>query len=66
VSSPITAPGYRSRDFAAALGAVIHSRTRPYRPATNGKDERFNRTRLSYNQNLWIDHPFEGAAYLPR
>jgi hypothetical protein len=21
---------------------------------------------LSYNQNLWIDHPFEGAAYLPR
>ena len=20
----------------------------------------------SYNQNLWIDHPFEGAAYLPR
>ena len=22
--------------------------------------------RVSYNQNLWIDHPFEGAAYLPR
>ena len=21
---------------------------------------------LSYNQNLWIDHPFEDAAYLPR
>ena len=21
---------------------------------------------VSYNQNLWIDHPFEGAAYLPR
>jgi len=20
----------------------------------------------SYNQNLWIDPPFEGAAYLPR
>ena len=20
----------------------------------------------SYNQNLWITHPFEGAAYLPR
>jgi hypothetical protein len=20
----------------------------------------------SYNQNLWIDHPFEGAVYLPR
>jgi hypothetical protein len=22
--------------------------------------------RWSYSQNLWIDHPFEGAAYLPR
>ena len=22
--------------------------------------------RLRYNPNLWIDHPFEGAAYLPR
>ena len=22
-------------------------------------------TLASYNQNLWIDHPFEGAAYLP-
>ncbi|HUR06131.1 MAG TPA: hypothetical protein VM347_26530 [Nonomuraea sp.] len=21
---------------------------------------------VSYNQNLWIDHPFGGAAYLPR
>jgi transposase InsO family protein len=38
---------YRSRDFAAALGAVVHSRTRPYRPATNGKVERFNRTLLA-------------------
>ena len=37
---------YRSRDFAAALGDVVHSRTRPYRPATNGKVERFNRTLL--------------------
>jgi transposase InsO family protein len=35
---------YRSRLFAAALGGVRHSRTRPYRPATNGKVERFNRT----------------------
>jgi transposase InsO family protein len=36
---------YRSRDFAAALGdQVKHRRTRAYRPQTNGKVERFNRT----------------------
>lgn len=36
---------YRSGDFAKALGQnVEHIRTRPYRPQTNGKVERFNRT----------------------
>ena len=35
---------YRSRVFAAALGAITHVWTRPYRPQTNGKVERFNRT----------------------
>jgi transposase InsO family protein len=35
---------YRSRAFAAALGDVVHKRTRPYRPQTNGKVERFHRT----------------------
>jgi len=35
---------YRSRHFAAALGEIKHRFTRPYRPQTNGKVERFNRT----------------------
>ncbi len=35
---------YRSGDFAAALGDIQHLWTRPYRPQTNGKVERFNRT----------------------
>jgi len=39
-------PGYRSQTWAQTctrLG-IRHTRTRPYRPATNGKAERFNRT----------------------
>jgi hypothetical protein len=37
---------YRSREFARTLAdaSVAHRRTRPYRPQTNGKVERFNLT----------------------
>ena len=38
---------YRSNTFNAALSGARHSFTRPYRPATNGKVERFNRTLLT-------------------
>lgn len=34
----------RSRLFAEALGSIKHNRTRPYRPQTTDKVERFNRT----------------------
>ncbi|HTY27081.1 MAG TPA: IS481 family transposase [Mycobacterium sp.] len=47
ISSVLTDNGacYRSKLFAQALGPdVRHRKTRPYRPQTNGKAERFNRT----------------------
>ena len=42
-------PGYRSIAHAAACRAlrIKHLRTRPYRPRTNGKAERFIRTLLA-------------------
>lgn len=57
---------YRSRDFAAALGDISHKRTRPYRPQTNGKVERFNRTLLTewaYARPYTTEH--ERATYFP-
>jgi transposase InsO family protein len=40
-------PCYCGRLFNAALGTITHSYTRRYRPQTNGKAERFNRTLLA-------------------
>jgi transposase InsO family protein len=40
-------PCYRGRLFNAALGDIAHTYTRAYRPQTNGKVERFNRTLLA-------------------
>jgi transposase InsO family protein len=44
---------YRSFAFRDALGAIAHKRTRPYRPQTNGKVERFNRTLLDEWAYAW-------------
>jgi len=51
---------YRSRDFAAALGSARHSRTRPYRPQTNGKVERVQphpARRVGLRQDLELRRP---------
>lgn len=51
LASPARSAGQaldRSRDWRELLAAarIAHKRTRPYRPQTNGKVERFNRTLL--------------------
>ena len=49
VSSPDNGSAYRSTVHAIACRAlgIRHLRTRPYRPRTNGKAERFIRTMLA-------------------
>jgi transposase InsO family protein len=47
-SCPDNGPGYRSalHSLCCRLLGIKHLRTRPYRPQTNGKAERFIRTML--------------------
>jgi transposase InsO family protein len=58
---------YRSRAWAGALAAnrVEHTRTRPYRPQTNGKVERFHRILLEEWAYIraWTSEAQRHAAY---
>ena len=62
-------PGYRSKHFGRAcrrLG-IKHSFTRPYRPQTNGKAERFIKTALNewaYGR-IYTDYRERAKAWLP-
>lgn len=62
-------PGYRSKRFARACRRlhIKHSFTRPYRPQTNGKAERFIQTALrewAYART-YNDHRERARAWLP-
>ena len=55
---------YRGRAFNQALGATVHKFTKPYRPQTNGKVERYHRTMArewAYRQ-AWSSNDERAAA----